>query len=171
MNNKCENNDLGSPVAEDASELVGSSSHGRISPGGSGGQTEDPKPDITESNGTNEDVPKTADPNTSKSEGVDPEAGKFTAQPRNENRARRRAHSEDLNYDPYPMRRACQDLPPEAFEQLLRHLENYLKKEEAAQEETDVNRGAEVDNKENAPPTEVEQREEDEVDEDPKTSD
>ncbi|XP_017073724.1 uncharacterized protein LOC108109656 isoform X1 [Drosophila eugracilis] len=113
--------------------------------------------------GDSKDVPKTADPKTSGSEGRDPEAGKPTAQPRNENRARRRPLSEDGNNNPYfqppPAKRARRDLPPRAIEQLLKSLaEDTPKKEEAAQGETDVNLGAEVDNKENAPPIEVEQR-------------
>ncbi|XP_017073829.1 uncharacterized protein LOC108109709 [Drosophila eugracilis] len=191
MNNQSENKGSGSPVAEGASTLsndlivtapsgdhvAGTSSHGRISLGGSGDQAEDPKPHITELFETIEyddstddddfiDVPKTADPKTSKSEGVDPEAGKSTG-----NRACRRAHSEDGHYNPYSVKRACQVLSPEAFEQLLRCLVYTPEKEEDAQEETDANRGAEVDNKENAPPTEVEQREEDEVGEDQKKSD
>ncbi|XP_017073725.1 protein IWS1 homolog isoform X2 [Drosophila eugracilis] len=124
------------------------------------GKTKDVVP---KSEASNDDVPKTADPKTSGSEGRDPEAGKPTAQPRNENRARRRPLSEDGNNNPYfqppPAKRARRDLPPRAIEQLLKSLaEDTPKKEEAAQGETDVNLGAEVDNKENAPPIEVEQR-------------
>ncbi|XP_017073830.1 uncharacterized protein LOC108109710 [Drosophila eugracilis] len=181
MNNQSENNDSGSPVAEGASTLsndliitapsgdhvAGTSSHGRISLGGSGDQAEDPKPHITELFETIEyddstddddfiDVPKTADPKTSKSEGVDPEAGKPTAQPKNKNRACRRAHSEDGYYNPHfqppPARRACRVFPPESLERLLRCVEDTPEKEEAAQGETNVNRGAKVDNKENCSP-------------------
>ncbi|XP_017073828.1 uncharacterized protein LOC108109708 [Drosophila eugracilis] len=207
MNNKCENNDSGSLVPEDASELVESSSHGRISPGGSGGQTEDPKlhdpetndtkldvPKSEASNGSdsaredasnvgdskdvvpksdasNGDVPKTGDPKTCGSKGGDPEVEKPTAQPRSGEGVLRSTQNQTGNYDPYreppPAKRARRDLPPRAIEQILKNLAN----DTPAQGETDVIRGAEVDNKENAPPTEVEQRNEGEVGEDQKKSD
>ncbi|XP_017073732.1 trans-Golgi network integral membrane protein 2-like [Drosophila eugracilis] len=123
------------------------------------------KDDVPNTDASDGDVPKTGDSRTSGSESGDAKARKTTAKSRNENRVRRRPQSEDENYNPNsqppPAKRARRDLPPGAIEQVLKSVAS----KSAAQGETDVNRGAEVkvDNRENAPQTEVDQREGEEV--------